>query len=67
LRPTESSELHTINDLMRQYQNVPMDFAGATLVNLANQIKCYSIFTLDVSDFSIYRPARNISFTIYPS
>lgn len=66
LHPVSMNDLKLINDLMRQYQNVPMDYADATLVNLANQLKCYSIFTLDVTDFSIYRPARNIAFTIYP-
>ncbi len=67
LHPVSLNDLKLINTLMQQYQNVPMDYADATLVNLANQLKCYSIFTLDVTDFSIYRPARNIAFTIYPA
>ena len=51
---------------MEKYRNIPMDFADATLVNLSMELNCYSIFTLDIKDFSIYRPVRNIRYQIFP-
>ncbi len=66
LRAISQSEIKIIRELMMLYQNVPMDFADATLVNLANQMNCFSIFTLDLKDFSIYRPKNNKYFDIYP-
>lgn len=66
LRAVVPNELAAIRDLMSLYQNVPMDFADATLVNLANQLNCYTVFTLDVKDFSIYRGAGNKAFDIFP-
>ncbi len=67
LHPISPQELDTIEELMEQYQNVPMDYADATLVNLAKEMQCYSIFTLDVTDFSIYRPDRNHYFEVLPA
>ena len=40
---------------MEKYQDCPMDFADASLVVAAQQLKCYKIFTVDRKDFSIYR------------
>lgn len=66
LRAVEQNELAAIRDLIALYQNVPMDFADATLVNLANKMSCYSVFSLDIKDFSIYRGKGNKAFDIYP-
>lgn len=66
LRAMPQNELAAIRNLMSLYRNVPMDFADATLVNLANQLNCYSVFSLDVKDFSIYRGHRNRAFDIHP-
>lgn len=41
--------------LMDQYADLPMDFADATLLALAHRLKIQKVFTLDLSDFSIYR------------
>jgi uncharacterized protein len=41
-------------DLMRQYANVPMSFADACLVTIAEQHESTRIFTLD-RDFLVYR------------
>ena len=40
---------------MKQYRNLPMDLADATLVALADVLGISKIFTLDHKDFSIYR------------
>lgn len=52
--------------LMEKYQDVPMDFADATLVALAEERRTSEIFTLDRRGFTIYRIHSRKAFTIYP-
>ena len=49
-----SSELGVIRRLMRKYSNVPMSFADASLVRLAELHDDAVVVTLD-SDFRVYR------------
>lgn len=49
--------------LMTKYRNVPMDFADACLVALAETLHTGRILTLD-TDFRIYRWGRNRPFTL---
>ncbi len=51
-----SAEGDRMDVLMRQYQNVPMDFADASLVAVAESRQIRRLFTID-SDFYIYRIA----------
>lgn len=51
--------------LMRQYHDVPMDFADASLVTLAEQLDRRRIFTLD-SHFYIYRIHGRYAFEVVP-
>ena len=44
--------------LMQRYESLPMDFADATLVVLAEDMQTTSVFTLDRRDFSVYRVKR---------
>lgn len=44
-----------INALLEQYADLPMDYADATLLVLAEARNVYSIATIDVMDFSVYR------------
>ena len=44
--------------LMEQYEDLPMDFADATLVAIAESERTQMVFTLDRRDFSIYRAGR---------
>lgn len=41
-----------------------MDYADATLVLLAEHIKCFDILTLDRRGFSTYRTAENWGFRL---
>lgn len=41
--------------LMERYADHPMDFADASLVTAAEQLRVTRIFTLDRNDFSTYR------------
>ena len=55
--------------LMRRYANVPMDFADATLVAVAELRGLRTVFTLDRRDFSIYRIGRgrgSVAFDMIP-
>jgi predicted nucleic acid-binding protein len=47
-----------IDELMKQYESVPMSFADGCLVRMSELISGSSILTLD-SDFQIYRKNRN--------
>ena len=44
--------------LMKKYADLPMDFADATLVVLAERLSTTRVFTLDKRDFGIYRLGR---------
>lgn len=54
-------------DLMKQYHDLPMDLADATLVVLADILGASKIFTLDHKDFPIYRFRQKRRFTLIPS
>ena len=64
--PLEVGDIPSVRSLMRKYSDLPMDFADATLVQIANREKIRKVFTLDRRDFSIYRLKRNQAFTIVP-
>jgi uncharacterized protein len=51
--------------LMERFADLPMDFADATLVVLAERLGVFSVFTLDRRDFSVYRLGRR-TFRIVP-
>jgi predicted nucleic acid-binding protein len=54
-------ELRQAADLMEKYSDVPMDYADATLVLLAERLDAYDILTLDRRGFSVYRTSRKQS------
>jgi hypothetical protein len=45
-------------DMMEKYSDVPMDYADATLVLLAERLDVHDILTLDRRGFSAYRTRR---------
>ena len=51
----------TVRALLRRYSRVPMDFADACLVRLADELSTGTILTLD-ADFAIYRWRRTRPF-----
>ena len=50
--------------LMEKYADTPMDYADATLVLLAERVKCLDILTLDRRGFSTYRSTENRGFRL---
>ena len=62
----DAEDMPAVRTLMAKYADLPMDFADATLVHVANREKIRTIFTLDRRDFSVYRLNRGQTFTIVP-
>ncbi len=58
-------DLERCRELMAKYRSLPMDFADATLVVLAEKLKTKRVFTLD-SDFRVYRIGGRGLFEIVP-
>lgn len=54
-----------VRSLMKKYADLPMDFADATLVVLAERLNTRRVFTLD-ADFRAYRLGGKHAFTVMP-
>jgi len=64
--PSSKENLIKIKELMMKYRDVPMDFADASLVAIANDLGIHHIATFDKKDFGIYRFGRKGCFVILP-
>ena len=51
---------------MKKYADLPMDFADATIVCLAEETGIQNVVTFDRKDFTIYRLPKKQSFIIVP-
>jgi len=66
LLPLDARDTPRMRDLMRKYKDLPMDLADAALVCVAERERLRRVFTLDRSDFEVYRPYRLGRFSILP-
>ena len=66
LLPSPRATLERCRTLVERYADVPMDFADATLVVLAEDIDSNLILTTDRKDFSIYRIGGRRGFKVAP-
>jgi predicted nucleic acid-binding protein len=66
LVPQTTGSLSRAAVLMEKYKDIPMDFADATLVCLAEETGIHEIFTLDIRGFSAYRFREKKPFIIFP-
>ena len=66
LVPSTVTSLQRV-ELLDKYADLPMDFADATLVALAEELDCTSVFTTDRTDFSIYRLKGRKPFRLVPN
>ena len=55
-----------MRELMAKYSSLPMDFADAALVRVAERDGIRKIFTVDKTDFKIYRLHGRRPFTVIP-
>jgi len=58
-----SQSASAVRTIMRKYADLPIDFADACLVHLAEQLQTGDILTLD-SDFEFYRWNRTRPFQL---
>jgi uncharacterized protein len=66
LIPQSADSLLRSQKLMEKYSDIPMDFADATLVALAEETHVNEVFTLDHGGFQAYRFNGKKSFVIHP-
>jgi predicted nucleic acid-binding protein len=66
LIPQSMESLSRASALMEKYEDVPMDFADATLVSLAEEMDVVEILTLDRRGFGTYRIRGKTAFKIWP-
>ncbi len=64
--PQTKKSLQKATKLMEKYQDIPMDYADATLVGISEETGIKEIFTLDKRGFTAYKFKRNKSFKIFP-
>jgi uncharacterized protein len=67
LVPTTLASLRRCRALLEKYADLPMDFADATLVVLAEELGTNLVFTTDRRDFTVYRIGRRRRFQVLPN
>jgi predicted nucleic acid-binding protein len=65
LLPSTKASLLRCRELIEKYADLPMDFADATLVVLAEELNTDIVFTVD-RDFSVYRIRGRRRFQVVP-
>jgi len=65
LVPSSESSLKRCRTLLEKYSDLPIDFADATLVTLAEELNTDLVFTFD-RDFRIYKIRGRKSFRVVP-
>ena len=66
LVPSSKESLQRATALMEKYHDLPMDYADATLVALAEESETEHVFTLDRKGFSTYRLRGRKAFRLVP-
>lgn len=66
LVPASQQSLARCRDLMDKYADLPMDYADATLVVLAEELDTNRVLTTDRRDFGVYRTAGGGTFEVLP-
>ena len=64
--PIDDTDLPELDAMMKKYHDRPMDFADATLVQLARRESLTTVFTIDHDDFETYRIEGRRRFRILP-
>ncbi len=66
LVPSSLESLKRTKGLMEKYKDIPMDYADATLVSIAEDLSITHVATFDKKDFGIYRFSPKQSFVVLP-
>jgi hypothetical protein len=65
LLPLDARDMNRIKELMLKYRDLPMGFADAALVRVAERDSLTRILTFD-SHFEVYRLPRRARFSVLP-
>jgi len=66
LLPLDRRDVPRLRELMHKYRDRKMDLADAALVRVAERERISTVFTIDRTDFQVYRPLGSRRFTIIP-
>jgi uncharacterized protein len=66
LLPLTKDDIPRMRELMQKYQERPMDLADAAMIRTAEREGIRKIFTVDRSDFSLYRLYGRIKPSLLP-
>lgn len=66
LVPVTLAALRRCRGLLDQYADLPMDYADATLVALAEELGSHQVLTTDRRDFEVYRIKGRGRFEVLP-
>jgi predicted nucleic acid-binding protein len=66
LLPLDAGDVPRIRELIWKYRDRPMDLADAALVRVAEREQIMTVFTVDRTDFEVYRPLGRRRFRIIP-
>ena len=64
--PLDRRDLPRMRELMRKYEDRPMDLADAALVRVAERERATTVFTVDRADFEVYRLHGRRRFRVIP-
>lgn len=64
--PLGGGDAPRMRELMKRYEDLPMDLADAALVRAAERERMRRIFTVDTKHFRIYRPEKIGTFELIP-
>ena len=62
----DAGDVPRIRELIWKYRDRPMDLADAALVRVAERERITTVFTVDRTDFEVYRPSGRRRFQIIP-
>jgi len=66
LVPPSLESLKRVRRLMEKYKDIPMDYADATLVSIAEEFSITHVVSFDAEDFGIYRLSSKRPFIVLP-
>lgn len=66
ISPLSTDHLERVRKLMNRYHDLPMDFADAVLVAIAEELKIKTVLTLDRRGFQVYKPDHVKRLNILP-
>ena len=61
---SQAEDLMEAAHRMEKYRDVPMDYADATLILLAERLEVFDLLTLDRRGFSVFRSSRGNYFSL---